>query len=119
LLVEDFPRVIPVINGLPSLGKFVSFGNRIFELVRTPAFLVLEFQPLAQRFESRRFLVMRKDTGVNNRIVRSREEMTGKLARLRGHTTDDSRRPLGITRYLALDLAHMAVLAGNALGGSG
>ena len=115
VVLDDVSRVVAVVRLRPARRERVAVRHRLLERVGPPAGLVVEGQPLAQPGERLRLRVVRKDAGMNDGMVRTREHVVRPLARP-ARPVADARRGTGrITRGHARLGPHVAVLAGHPL----
>ncbi len=60
------------------------------------------------------FCIVRENARVNDGMIGTGENVIGEFARFRRDIADNCCRTIILSRYLALELAHMAVLTGYA-----
>src|SRR5262245_22680432 len=117
VLVDDLPRIFTVEGIGPTLGNVdldLSVCDLVVEVVAAPALAPIELQPFLDA-KGLGFGVVRKDAGVGDRIARPDEAMIGMLAsRVDLLAADDSGGRGRVALGLAGDLAHVAVLTGDA-----
>ena len=93
--------------------------DRVLEFVRAPTGLVVELEPFLDRRQLLRLRVVRKEAGMNDRIIGTGHDVICELARPGRNIADDRRRTFGVAGGNALDLAHVAILTGHPLGRRG
>src|SRR5262249_38292508 len=117
VLVDDLAGIFTIEPIGPALRKVdldLAPSDLVFELVGTPAGAPVELQPFLHG-EGLGFRVVREHGGVSNRIARAHEAVIGMLAsRVDFPAADHGGGPGRVARGLSGDLAHVAVLAGDA-----
>ena len=113
VVAQDVRGVVPIIRLDPPRRKLGVIGDLLLKFVGAPTCVDVEGQPLAERRQFLRLGVVRKDTGVDDGVVRSSEHVVRPLPYRRLAIADPRGRahrvPIGHTGVLA----HMAVLAGR------
>ena len=117
ILIDDCPGIFTVERIGPALGKFdldLAVGDLVLELGGAPAGAPVERQPILDA-DGLGLRVVGEDAGVGDRIARADEAVIGMLAsRVDLLAADHGGRRGRIALVAFRDLAHVAVLAGDA-----